>query len=108
MNVGYLLHNSASKYPESTAVISDEGRWTYKALDERTNRLAGAMLNAGLKKGDRIAILLYNSSYFVEAYFAAVKVGLVVTPVNFRFTGREIDYVINDAQPLLLIIWTRI
>ena len=103
MNIGYLLSNSANKYPESTAVISDEGRWTYKALDERTDRLAAAMLNAGLEKGDRIAILLYNSSYFVEAYFAAVKVGLVVTPVNFRFSGREIEYVLNDAQPHLLI-----
>ena len=103
MNLGHLLNNSASKYPERTAIISDEGRWTFKDLNERTNRLAAAMLNAGLKKGDRIAILLYNSSYFVEAYFAAVKVGLVVTPVNFRSTGCEIDYVLNDAQPLLLI-----
>ncbi len=72
-------------------------------MNERTDRLAAAMLNTGLKKGDRVAILLYNSSYFVEAYFAAVKVGLVVTPVNFRLTGREIEYVLNDAQPLLLI-----
>jgi len=103
MNVGYLLSNSAHKYPERLAVISDEGRWTYQAFNKRTNRLAGAMLNAGLKKGDRIAILLHNSSYFVEAYFAAVKIGLVVTPVNFRFTSREIDYILNDAQPLLLI-----
>ena len=103
MNLGYLLNNSASKYPEKTAIISDEGRWTYRAFNKRTNRLASAMLNAGLKKGDRIAILLHNCSYFVEAYFAAVKIGLVVTPVNFRFTGREIVYVLNDAQPLLLI-----
>jgi len=103
MNVGYLLSNSADKYPERLAVISEESRWTYRAFNERTNQLAGAMLNAGLEKGDRIAILLLNSSYFVEAYFAAVKIGLVVTPVNFRFTSREIEYVLNDAQPLLLI-----
>ena len=103
MNVGYLLSNAANKYPERLAIISDEGRWTYRAFNERTNRLAGAMLDAGLKKGDRIAILLFNSSYFVESYFAAVKIGLVVTPVNFRLSGREIEYVLNDAQPLLLI-----
>ena len=103
MNVGYLLNNSANKYPERLAVISDEGRWTYRAVHERTNRLAGAMLDAGLKKGDRIAILFFNGNYFVESYFAAVKIGLVVTPVNFRLTGREIEYVLNDAQPLLLI-----
>lgn len=103
MNLGYLLNNSASKYPQRTAIVSQEGRWSYQALDERTSRLAGAFLNAGLKKGDRIAILFYNSGYFVEAYFAAVKIGLVVTPVNFRFTGSEIAYVLNDAQPLLLL-----
>ena len=103
MNLGKLLNITASKYPARTAIISQEGRWSYKALDEKTNRLAGALLNAGLKKGDRIAILFYNSSYFVEAYFAAVKIGLVVTPVNFRFTGPEITYVINDAQPLMLL-----
>jgi fatty-acyl-CoA synthase len=103
MNLGYLLNNSAGKYPQRTAIISPEGRWSYKALDERTNRLAGAFLNAGLKKGDCIAILFYNSSYFAEAYFSAVKVGLVVTPVNFRFTAPEIEYVLNDAQPLLLL-----
>ncbi len=103
MNVGYLLINSASKYPQRTAIISQEGRWTYQAFNERTNRLAGALLKAGLTKGDRIAVLFYNSSYFVEAYFAAVKIGLVVTPINFRFTGCEIAYVLNDAQPLLLL-----
>ena len=102
MNLGKLLNITASKYPARTAIISQEGRWSYKALDERTNLLAGALLNTGLKKGDRIAVLFYNSSYFVEAYFAAVKIGLVVTPVNFRFTGSEIAYVLNDAQPLLL------
>jgi len=103
MNVGYLLTVSAGKYPERTAIVSAEGRWTYQAFEDRTNRLAGALLNAGLKKGDRIALLFYNSAYFVESYFAAVKIGLVVTPVNFRFTGPEIQYVLNDAQPALLL-----
>ena len=93
MNIGYLLNNTAGKYPEKTALVSDEGRWTFKDLNQRTNRLAGAMLNAGLIKGDRVAILLYNSKYFVEAYFAAVKVGLVVTPVNFRLTASLLAYV---------------
>ena len=66
MNVGYLLSNSANKFPERLAIISDEGRWTYRAFDERTNRLAGAMLDAGLKKGDRIAILLFNTIWARE------------------------------------------
>jgi len=102
MNVGSLLVNSAHKYPERLAIISDEGRWTYKEFDQRTSQLAGAMLNAGLKKGDRVAILFFNSSYFVEVYFATLKAGLVAIPVNFRFVGPEIVYVLNDSQPCLL------
>ena len=102
MNIGSLLSNSAHKYPERLAIISEEGRWPFKEFDQRTGRLAVAMLKAGLKKGDRVAILFFNSSYFVEAYFAALKVGLVVTPVNFRFAGPEIVYVLNDSQPAIL------
>jgi fatty-acyl-CoA synthase len=102
MNVGYLLANSAHKYPKRLAIISEEGRWTFEEFDQRTSRLGGAMLNAGLKKGDRVAILFFNSSYFVEVYFASLKVGLIATPVNFRFVGPEIVYVLNDSQPSTL------
>jgi acyl-CoA synthetase (AMP-forming)/AMP-acid ligase II len=102
MNIGSLLKNSANKYAERLAIVSEEGRWTFEAFDQRTGRLAGAMLNAGLKKGDRVAILFFNSSYFAEVYFAALKVGLVATPVNFRLAGPEIVYILNDAQPGIL------
>jgi acyl-CoA synthetase (AMP-forming)/AMP-acid ligase II len=102
MNLGTLLNITASKYPERTAIISQEGRWTYRAFKKRTDQLAAAMLNAGLKKGDGIAVLFFNCSYFVETYFAAVKIGLVVTPVNFRLTGPEIEYILNDAEPIML------
>ena len=101
MNIGSLLNNSANKYPERPAVISEEGRFTYNEFNQRTNRLANALLSAGLGKGDRIAILFYNSSYFVEVYFAAVKVGLVATPVNFRFAAPEIIYVSEEVVQVL-------
>ena len=102
MNIGSLLTNSAHKFPERLAIISEEGRWTFEEFDQRTDRLAGAMLKAGLKKGDRVAILFFNSSYFVESYFAALKARLVATPVNFRFAGPEIVYVLNDSRPSIL------
>jgi acyl-CoA synthetase (AMP-forming)/AMP-acid ligase II len=102
MNVGRLLSNSAQKYPERLAIISEDRRWTFEAFDQRTGQLAGAMVKAGLKKGDRVAILFFNSSYFVEVYFAAIKVGLVATPLNFRFAGPEIVYVLNNSQASIL------
>lgn len=102
MNVGLLLSTSARKYPHRPAIIFEEERWCFKDLDSRCGQLAGAMQKAGLQKGDRVGILFYNSRYFVEVYFAAVKIGLIATPINFRLAGPEIAYILNDAKPGIL------
>ena len=102
MNVGYLLTNSANKFPDRLAIISGESRSTFKIFNQKTDRLAGAMLKAGLKKGDRAAILFFNGAYFVETYFAAIKAGLVATPVNFRLAAPEILFILNHSQSRIL------
>ena len=102
MNVGSLLTNSASKHPHATAIVSGEKRLSFSELEDRSGRLAGAMKAAGLERGDSIGILFYNSDAFVETYFAAMRIGLAATPVNFRFTGKEIAYVMNDSRPKAL------
>ena len=89
MNVGYLLVNSASNYPDRTAIISEERRFSYKTFNHRVNRLARAMRQYGLKKGDRVALMSFNTHHFAEAYFATAKLGALLTPVNFRFVGEE-------------------
>lgn len=97
MNVGYVLANSAAKFPQREAIICDQGRMTYGLFENRVARLAGAMLAAGLTRGERIALLFYNGGPFVETYFAAVRVGLVATPISFRLVGDEIVYILNDS-----------
>ncbi|HIJ21058.1 MAG TPA: AMP-binding protein, partial [Deltaproteobacteria bacterium] len=102
MNVGSLLTNSANKFPDRLAIISEEGRFTFRVFNQRTDRLAVAMLKAGLKKGDRVAILFLNSVYFVETYIAAIKAGLVAAPINFRLAAPEILYILNHSQSKML------
>lgn len=102
MNVGYLLTNSARKFPNRLAVIADEGRYTFEALDHRTDRLANALLMHGLKKGDRVAILFFNGVHFAETYFAAIKAGLVATPINTRLAVPEILHLINNSRSTIL------
>lgn len=97
MNVGYLLYNSAAKFPHREAIVSDQGRLDYRRFEQRVAHLAGAMLSAGLQRGERVAILYLNGAPFVETYFAAVRVGLVATPVNFRLVAPEIAYILNDS-----------
>jgi fatty-acyl-CoA synthase len=97
MNVGFLLYNSALKFPRREALVTDQGRMTFSQLEARVSKLAGAMLAAGLRKGERVAILYLNGAPFVETYFAAVRVGLVATPVNFRLVGAEMAYILKDS-----------
>jgi fatty-acyl-CoA synthase len=97
MNVAYLLVNSASNYPDRIAIISEGECLSYKIFNHRVNRLAQAMRRYGLKKGDRVALMFFNTHHFAEVYFATIKLGALLTPVNFRFVGEEIEYIVNNS-----------
>ncbi|MCW3994440.1 MAG: AMP-binding protein, partial [Candidatus Bathyarchaeota archaeon] len=73
-------------------------------LNARTNKLANGLLDMGLRKGDRVAVMLFNCAEFVEIYCAFAKAGLVVTPVSWRYIGREIEYVVDDSDAKAMII----
>ena len=98
MDMGQILTLAARKYPEHTALICGEERSTYRIFNQRVNKLAHALLRLGLRKGDKVAALFYNSIPFVEAYFAAIKAGGVFVPVNFRFVGEEASYILNQSD----------
>ncbi len=98
MDMGQILTLAARKYPEHTALICGAERLTYRAFNSRVNRLAHALLGLGLKKGDRVAALFYNSIPFVETYFATLKAGGVFVPINFRFVGEEAAYILNQSD----------
>ena len=97
MNVGSLLVNAAGKYPSAIAVVSGEDRLSFAELDLRTRCLAAAMLASGLRPGDAVGMLFYNSLPMVEVYYATVRAGLVAVPINFRLTGREMAYMLSDS-----------
>lgn len=97
MNVGRLLTNTVGKKSNHIAIIFENRSWTFKELNERVNRMCNVLMKMGVQKNDRVALMFFNSIHFVESYFAAIKIGAIVVPVNFRFVGREIEYVINDS-----------
>jgi fatty-acyl-CoA synthase len=98
MNVADLLLNSSNKYGHRTAIISEEKRFSFALFNERVNRLASALQRLGAVKGDRVAPMFYNTHHFAEVYFAAAKLGAILTPVNFRFLGKEIEYIIGNSK----------
>lgn len=98
MNVGTSLTLNASRHPEKLAVICEGRSYTYQQLNEEVNRLANGILARGYKKGEKAAIFMKNSDHFVIAFYALVKAGLVVVPVNFRLTARETSYILAQSD----------
>ncbi len=105
LNLGEILRIHSKNYTEKIAVKDWHGKTrTYAELDSRTNRLANSLLSMGLRKGDRLAVMLYNCVEFVEICCACAKIGVIVVTVNWRFLGREIEYVVNNSDARAMIV----
>jgi acyl-CoA synthetase (AMP-forming)/AMP-acid ligase II len=103
MNVGYFLVKSASKYPPKTVLRSEKGNISYKAFNERVNRLAHGLLSLGIQKGDKIATLFSNCQEMCESYFAIIKSGGVLVPLNARLNDRELTGLLTHSDANALI-----
>ena len=98
------LRLNAIKYPQKTAVVDGMRRINYTQLDERTNRLANALIKQGIKKGDKVGILMCNCQEFIEAIFGISKAGAISVPLNYRSVGRELEYLINNSDTEAIIL----
>ena len=95
------LHAAAR--PERPALVSPYGTRTYAELDANANRLANALLAAGLRAGDAVALVCRNRPEFAEVYSACLRSGLRVTPVNWHLTAEEMSYIVADCDALAVI-----
>ena len=89
--------------PDGLALISAETRWTWRTLDDLSDRLAVSLLGLGLNQGDRVASLMPNRPALIVHYLACFKAGLVATPLNYRYMAPEIDHAlaVSEARALL-------
>jgi len=101
ITIGDISRKGRKLYPDDEAIVFEETRLTYRMLDDRVNRLANAILKLGYKKGDTLTILAENTHKFVEVYLAAGKLGMVVTPLNFRLADNELVRIANDCEATL-------
>src|SRR5882724_7437621 len=101
--IGDALRWYATYTPNKIAVISSAGTQTYAQLWSRVCRLGSGLAELGLVPGDGIALLMQNSSRYLEIYQAAALMGMAVVPLNFRFTASEIEYVVNHSGARALL-----
>lgn len=102
MKIGQALTWTADRFPERTG-FAGERRMTYREWDERTNKIANAMLSLGVQSGDRVATFTANTEVMASTHLALQKIGAMSTPLNIRLSVPELTYCINDAEPRLVI-----
>ncbi|QIS04266.1 long-chain-fatty-acid--CoA ligase [Nocardia brasiliensis] len=96
--VGDLLHRTARRYPGKLAVVDGDRRFTYAEFDAAVNRAAHALDERGIAKGDRLALLSHNRWEFAVLTFATARLGVVLVPINFMLTSREVAYILTDSR----------
>ncbi|MGB0406807.1 MAG: AMP-binding protein, partial [Pseudomonadales bacterium] len=104
-NIGDLLTRRAALNPEREAVfdVARGLRLSFASLAERAHRLANALIDDGVKPGDRVGLLLMNSAEFIESFFAIARLGAVVVPLNWRLTAEELRFILQDSGTTTLI-----
>jgi long-chain acyl-CoA synthetase len=90
--------------PDDPAITFEGATLTYRDIDERSNRVAQALIAEGVKPGDRVAVLDKNAPSFYEIGFGAAKCGAVNVPVNWRLAPPEIAHVVRDAEVRVLFV----
>ena len=104
LDLGRMLTAHARLSPHRIGARDLERSMTFHQWNARACRLANALLGLGLSKGDRVAILAYNTVEWLEIYAAAAKAGLVAVPLNFRLVGKEIRYIVDDSGAAVIIV----
>ena len=99
-----FLRRNAYVFADKIAVVHGEQRFTYAVFAERVNRLASALLNAGLEKHQRVAILAPNIPALLEAHFGVPAAGGILVAINTRLGSAEIDYILQHCGARILLV----
>lgn len=106
MDTSNLLSSRARLTPDREALLELESgqRFTYAALNARTNRAANWLRSYGIGLGDRVSMLAHNSVVYLDLFYGCAKIGAVFTPLNWRLAVPELVYIVNDCTPQCLLV----
>jgi long-chain acyl-CoA synthetase len=103
LTIASILAESATRYPDNTAVVLGDLRLTYAQLWGHAKQYAAVLRERGIGPDDKVALLLPNTPHFPLAYFGAIALGAVAVPVHALLTAAEIEYVLTDSGAKALI-----
>jgi acyl-CoA synthetase (AMP-forming)/AMP-acid ligase II len=103
MDITTILTQVVERYPQRTALVFEDRRWTYRAWHDRVRRFAQALADLGVRPGDRVAFYVSTSENSVTTYFACQLLGAVAVPINFRLAPGEVAYICQDSGARVLV-----
>lgn len=98
MNIVQALECNAVRHPLKEALLYQDQHYTYEEFNKTVNQFAHGLIENGVKKGDKVALMMKNSDYFIISYFALAKIGAVIVPLNFRLLYKELAYIIHHSE----------
>jgi len=107
MDFGYFLRRldyGCHVDPDREAVVFENQRMTYAQIKDRAFRLANSLHSMGLRKGDRVTVLLRNCAEWFDIFFALATLGAVMVPVNFLLKSKEVEFIINDSGASMIFV----
>ncbi|MCG3083133.1 AMP-binding protein, partial [Anoxybacillus sp. LAT27] len=103
MNISELLARNARKFPNKIALMDGAVSLSYREVDDTVNRLASSLASLGIKRGDKVVLYMPNVREFVYAYFAVLRLGAIIVPINARLTAQEVQYIMDHSEAKAVI-----
>ena len=104
MDLKKMLENTVEKHADKAAIVMGERRVSFTELDEVSNRVANALIELGLQKGDRVATLQASNPEFVTIFFGIAKAGGIAVPLDSRYVADELKSLFDDCRPKILVV----
>lgn len=102
-SLGHLFATAAAEFGDKSALITTARTMTFTELDAQSNQLANGLAELGIQVGDRVSLYAPNSWEWVVSYFAVLKMGGVINPLNMMLTGEEVVTMTKDCGAVAII-----
>ncbi|MGB1249058.1 MAG: AMP-binding protein [Candidatus Promineifilaceae bacterium] len=97
MNIAHSLERAARLFPDHVALLFEGETYTYRHLNECSNRVTNSLVGLGIGRGDRVALFMPNLPAFLIAYYGIHKLGAIVVSINATLKSAELSFILNDS-----------
>ena len=99
------IYQKITLNPDKNAIYFQDHQISYDQVGDIVTKLAQGLKTAGIEKGDRIALVMPNLPHFIFSYYACLRIGAIIIPINYMLAADDFDYVLHNSKPKAVIYW---